>query len=129
MNFFRIILEPAVLIYDSRGASFITLSRAQRAYHARIASELRFRFDHKSFYRFGIRLATSHNMTPSCILGFQATRAATWAHFIHPLFIVRWQIANISEANNRGLQTQQCPIGQVVGNPCRGRFNTERTVT
>ena len=35
---------------------------------------------------------------------------------------------NISEANNRGLQTQ-CPIGQVVGNPCRGRFNTERTVT
>ena len=35
---------------------------------------------------------------------------------------------NISEANNRGLQTQR-PIGQVVGNPCRGRFNTERTVT
>ena len=36
---------------------------------------------------------------------------------------------NSSEANNRGLQTQQCPIGQVAGNPCRGRFNTERTVT
>ena len=73
-------------------SEFIILSRA---YHARIASELRFRFGHKSFYRFGIRscLATSHNMTPSCILGFQATRAATWAHFIHPLFIVRWQIA------------------------------------
>ena len=34
---------------------------------------------------------------------------------------------NSSEANNRGLQTQQCPIGQVAGNPCRGRFNTERT--
>ena len=32
-------------------------------------------------------------MTSLCILGFQATRAETWAHFIHPLFIVRWQIA------------------------------------
>ena len=31
-------------------------------------------------------------MTSSCILGFQATRAETWAHF-NPLFIVRWQIA------------------------------------
>ena len=86
----------------SRG-EFINLSRAQRAYHARIASELRFRFGHKSFYRFGIRscLATSHkqilktpfNMTSSCILGFPATFVETWAHFIHPLFIVRWQIA------------------------------------
>ena len=26
-------------------------------------------------------------MTSSCTLGFQATRPATWAHFIHPLFI------------------------------------------
>ena len=68
-------------------------------------------------------------MTSSCILGFQATSAATWAHFIHPLFIVPWKIANSSEANNRGLQTQQYPIGQLAGNPCRGRFNTERTVT
>ena len=62
-------------------------------------------------------------MTSSCILGFQATRVETWAHFIHPLFIVRWQIAN------RGLQAQQCPTGQVAGSPYRGRFNTERTVT
>ena len=68
-------------------------------------------------------------MTSSYILGFQATRVETWAHFIHSLFILRWQIANISEANNQGLQTQQCPTGQVAGNRCRGRFNTERTVT
>ena len=110
----------------------------QRADHARIASELRFRFGHKSFYRFGIRscLATSHkqilktpfNMTSSCTLGFQATRPATWAHFIHPLLYVG-ESQSISEANNSGLQTQQCPIGQVAGNPCRRRFNTERTVT
>ena len=84
-------------------SEFIILWRAQRADHARIARQLRFRFGHKSFYRFGIRscLATSHkqilktqlNMTWSCILGFQATRPATWAHFIHPLFIVRQRIA------------------------------------
>ena len=36
---------------------------------------------------------------------------------------------NISEANNRGLQTKHSPIRQVAGSPCRGRFNTERTVT
>ena len=38
------------------------MSRAQRVDYARIASELRFRFGHKSFCRFGIRscLATSH---------------------------------------------------------------------
>ena len=64
-------------------SDFIILSRAQRADHARIASELR--FGHKSFYRFGIRscLTTSHkqdnlkdafNMTSSRTLGFQATR-------------------------------------------------------
>ena len=51
-----------------------------------------FRSGHKSLYRFGIRscLATSHkqipktpfDMTSSCTLGFQATRPATWAHFI-----------------------------------------------
>ena len=79
-------------------SEFIISSRAQRADHARIARQLRFRFGRKSFYRFGIRscLATSHkqilktqlNMTWSCILVFQATRPATWAHFIHPLFIV-----------------------------------------
>ena len=36
---------------------------------------------------------------------------------------------SISEANNRELQTQQCPIRQVAGNPCRGRFNTKRMAT
>ena len=82
-----------------------TVILAERVYNfvaraARVSREdrtkLRFRFGHKSFYRFGIRscLATSHNMPPLCSLGFQATRAATWVHFIHPLFyIVRWQIA------------------------------------
>ena len=53
----------------------------QHAYHARIASQLRFRFGHKSFYRLGIRscIRTKHKTTPfsmtsSCILGFQATQ-------------------------------------------------------
>ena len=36
---------------------------------------------------------------------------------------------SISEADNSGLQTQQYPIWQVLGNPCRGRFNTGRTAT
>ena len=36
---------------------------------------------------------------------------------------------SISEAYNSGPQTQQCPILQVARNPCRGRFNTERTAT
>ena len=97
------------------GSSFFSIDlwpkrEAQRAYHARIASELRFRFGHKSFYGFGIRsfLATSHkqilktsfNMTSSCILGFKATRAETWAHFIHPLCLLYvGKSQNISEAN------------------------------
>ena len=77
----------AISFYSCGASEFIILSRAQRADYARIASELRFRIGHKSFYRFGIRscLATSHkqilktpfNMTSSCILGFQATRPAT----------------------------------------------------
>ena len=58
--------------------------------------------------------------------------------FIHPLFTVHWRITwriakvflrKNSEANNSGLQTQQCPIGQVARNPCRERFNTKRTAT
>ena len=93
-------LPPVTIHKFCERSEFIILSRA---YHARIASELRFCFGHKSFYLFGIPscLATSHkqmlktpfNMTSSCIVGFQATSAATWAHFIHPLFIVLWQIA------------------------------------
>ena len=35
------------------------------------------------------------------------------------------QNESISEANNSGLQTKQCLIGQVAGNPCRRRINTE----
>ena len=67
------------------------------------------------------------NIISSCILGFQATGPPTWAHFIHPLFTVCWRITKykcISEPNNSGLQTQQCPIGQAEGNPCRARFLT-----
>ena len=48
-------------------------------------------------------------MTSSCILGFQATRPAPWSHCL--LYVGESQ--SISEANNSGLQTQQCPIGQV----------------
>ena len=83
--------KKGVIFTLIRASEFIILSRAQRADHARIVSELR--VGHKSFYRFGIRscLATSHkqdnlkdafNMTSSRTLGFQATRPATSAHFI-----------------------------------------------
>ena len=34
---------------------------------------------------------------------------------------------SLSEANNSGLQTQQCPTRQVAGIPFRERFDTERT--
>ena len=53
-----------------------------------------------------------------------------WANFIHPLFTVG-ESQSMSEANNSAseLQTQQCPIRQVTGNPCRGRLNIGRTVT
>ena len=121
-------------------SEFINLSRAQRAYRARIASELRFRFGHKSLYRLGIRscLATSHKQ-------ILKTPYSTWRH--RDFWVSRQHVQrlglilcilcllyfgksqNISEANNRRWQTQQCPTGQVAGNPCRGRFNTERTVT
>ena len=40
-------------------------------------------------------------MTSSCILGFQATSAATWAHFIHLLFIVLWQTAGCKHNSAR----------------------------
>ena len=46
--------------------------------------------------------------------------------FILCLFYVG-ESQSISEAK-RGVQTQQCPIGKVAGNPCRGRFNIERMV-
>ena len=53
-----------------------------------------------------------------------------WANFIRPLFTVG-ELQSMSGANNsaNGLQTQQCPIRQVTGNPCRGRLNIGRTVT
>ena len=130
--------QNLTLILVERVYKFVACT--QRTYHARIASELWFRFGHKSFYRFGIRscLATSHKQ-------ILKTPYSTWRHrafwvsrqhvqrlglilFILCLLYVG-KSQNISEANNRGLQTQQCPIGQVVENPCRGRFNTERTVT
>ena len=48
---------------------------------------------------------------------------------MHPICLLYvGESQSTSEANNSGLQTQQCPIGQVAGNPCRGRVNTERTV-
>ena len=121
----------------------LILSLAARAVHARIASGVRFRLAHKSFYRFGILscLATSHKQilkTPSAW-----RHRAFWVSRQHGhrlgliLFIVcllyvgesPGESQSVSEANNTGLQTQQCPIGQVAGNPCSGRFNTERTAT
>ena len=45
-----------------------------------------------------------------------------WANFIHPLFTVG-ESQSMSEANNSGLQTQQCPIRQMSGNPYRERLN------
>ena len=78
-------------------SEFKILSRAE------IASGVRFCFVQKFFYRFGIRscLAKSHkqmlktqfSMTSSCTFGFHSTRPPTRAHFIHPLFTVRWRIA------------------------------------
>ena len=47
------------------------------------------------------------------------------ANFIHPLFTVE-ESQSMSEVNNSGLQTQQCPIRQVTGNPCRGILNMEK---
>ena len=83
-------------------------------------------------YRFGIRicLATSHRQIPktpfsmksSCILCFQAKRPPIRVLFILCLLYVG-ESQSISVANNSGLQTQQCPIGKVAGNPSRGRFN------
>ena len=113
-------------------------------WRAEIASGVRFCFVHKFFYRFGIRscLAKSHkrilktqfSMTSSCIFGFQAARPPNEGSFYSSS--VYCALANCpgesqssSEANNSGLQTQQCPIGQVAENPCRGRFNTKRTAT
>ena len=91
-----------------------------------------------SFYRFSIRscLATSHKHSVW-------RHRAFWVSIQHGhrlgliLFILcllyvgesPGESQSISEANNTGLQTHQCPIGQVAGIPCRGRFNTERTVT
>ena len=96
-----------------------------------------------SFYRFSIRscLATSRKQ----ILRHHSAwcHRAFWVSRQHGhrlgliLFILcllcvgksPGESQSISEANNSALQTQQCPIGQVAGIPCRGRFNTERTVT
>ena len=59
--------------------------------------------------------------------GFPGNTASDFLFILCLLYAGESQ--SISEANNSGLQTQQYPIGQVAGNPCRGRFNTERTVT
>ena len=63
-------------------------------------------------------------MTSSCILGFQATRPCQRLGLI--LFILCLLYVGESQSIS---EAQQCPIGQVAGNPCRGRFNTERKVT
>ena len=90
LSFFFFFFFFGFLLFNPRGAGVD---------YARIASELRFRFGHKSFYRFGIRscLATSHKQI---IKTRNARHRAFWVSrqhrqrlFIHPLFIVSWRIA------------------------------------
>ena len=69
----------------------------------------------------------------TCRLADLQTRRFADLHFLwqgFALFTVG-ESQSMSEANNSasGLQTQQCPIRQVTGNPCRGRLNIGRTVT
>ena len=66
-------------------------------------------------------------MTSPYIFGFQATRLGLILFILCLLYV--GELQSISEANNSGLQTQQYPTGQVAGNPCRRRFNTEGTAT
>ena len=75
-------------------------------------------------------------MTSSCILGFRVTQLVS-----HRLGLTLFMLClpyvgeslgksqSISQANNSGLQTQQCPIRRVAGKPCRGKYKTERTAT
>ena len=82
---------------------------------------------HKSFYRFGIRscLATSDKQ-----FGFPGNTASHLGSFYSSsVYLNVGESQSISGANNSKLQRQQCPTGQVAGNRCRGRFNTERMVT
>ena len=72
---------------------------------------------------------TPFSMTSSCMLGFQATQLVSYRLgliLIILCFLYDGKSQIISEENNSGLQTQQYPIRQVAGNPCRGRFNTEK---
>ena len=72
---------------------------------------------------------TPFSMTSSCMLGFQATQLVSYRLgliLIILCFLYDGKSQSISDENNSGLQTQQCPIGQVAGNPCQGRFNTEK---
>ena len=71
---------------------------------------------------------TPFSMTSSCILGFQATQLVSHRLgliLIILCFLYVGESQSISEENNSELQTQQCPIRQVAGNPCRRRFNTK----
>ena len=70
-------------------SEFKILSRAE------IASGVRFCFGIRSGLAKSHRqmLKTQFSMTSSCTFGFLSTRPPTRAHFIHPLFTVRWRIA------------------------------------
>ena len=118
-------------------SEFKILSRAE------IASGVRFCFVHKFFHRFGIRscLAKSHKQMLRRNLAWLHRALSVSIQHGHRLGLILFILCLLcvgelpgesqssSEANNSGLQTQQCPIGQVAENPCRGRFNTKRTAT
>ena len=53
-------------------------------------------------------------MTSSCILGFQATRPPSRAHFIHPLFTTRWRIASRISKHFWGKRTAGCKHHSVL---------------
>ena len=66
------------------------------------------------------------SMTSSCILGFQATQLVNHqlgAILSIPCLLNDGKSQSISEENNSRLQTQQYPIRQVDGSPCRGDMN------
>ena len=72
---------------------------------------------------------TLFSMTSSCILGFKARQLVSYRLgliLIILCFLYDGKSQSISEENNSGLQTQQWPIRQVAGNPCRRRFNSEK---
>ena len=65
-------------------------------------------------------------MTSSCILAFQVTRPATfYSSSVYCTLANRKVFLRQITAGCK--HNSECPVGHVAGNPCRGRFNSERT--